>query len=59
MIVDTDSCIGGGSRNLNWPNKRARSMDVCSDTSANEKGVASTSKGKLSVFSYFKPSEFD
>ena len=28
-------------------------MDVCSDTPANEKGVASTSEGKLCTFSYF------
>ena len=55
MMVDTDSCVGGGSHNLNRPNKRACSMDVCSDTSANEKGVTSPSKGKLSAFSYFRP----
>lgn len=46
MRIDANSCIGGSSQNLKQPNKRARSVDVHSDTSADEQDLASTSEGK-------------
>jgi len=51
--IDANSCIGGSSRNLKQPNKCARSVNVHSDTSADEQDLASTSGGKPFSFSYF------
>jgi len=44
------SMFGGSSQNLKQPNKRARFMDVYSDTSANEQDVASTSEEMQTQF---------